>query len=125
MFNLGANHIGIGDNSQQVVFLINYRKLLDSASEDHPGSIVDVHLRVCNDQIFGYYLVNRRCQLDKKKIPGRDITNHYLAINNREPVMMCFLDFFDNVFNCAVDINTDDIVGHIVLDPFFIHHYSF
>ena len=38
---------------------------------------------------------------------------------------MCLVYPVDNIFCRPADIDTDDVVGHIILDLFLVHHYCF
>ena len=54
---------------------------------------------------------------------GTQVPYHYH--NNRESVMVCLVYLVDDVFYRAGDIDADNIVGHVILDLFLVHHYSF
>ena len=125
MLDLRADHIGIGDDPEQVVFLIHDREFLDAAPEDHPGGIGDVHLGICNNQFAGHGLGDGFPGLYKEKVAGGDVSDHLVLIKDREAVVFGLLDLLNNRFHRPMEIHADNIIGHIVLDLFLVHPYSF
>ena len=125
MLDLRANHIGIGDDPEQVVFLVYYGKLLDATPEDHPCGICDIHIWICDYKLAGHGLLDGLARLYEKKVPGCDIPHYFITFNDREPVMFGLLDLLYYRLYRTMEIHADDIIGHIILDLFFVHQYSF
>ena len=62
--------------------------------------------------------------LYKEQVPCGDVPDDCVPIEHRETVVLGLLDLFYNRFHGTMEIHADNVIGHIVLDLFFVHPYS-
>ena|SRR5208337_5517237 len=108
-----------------MILLVYNRKFLDTATKNYSGGISDIHLGIRYDKFSGHGLFYCFIRFYKKQVTGSNIPDNFIAVKNREAVMFGLLDLFNYRLDSPMQIHTDDIIGHIVLDLFFIHLYIF